>query len=82
MTTTLAPTPTRAYAATAADAPLTPFAFERRAPGPQDVAMDILYCGVCHSDLHTPRATNGATPCTRACPDTRSSAASRRSAIW
>ena len=55
MTTTLAPTPTRAYAATAADAPLTPFAFERRAPGPQDVAMDILYCGVCHSDLHTAR---------------------------
>ncbi|MEJ2801889.1 NAD(P)-dependent alcohol dehydrogenase [Comamonadaceae bacterium PP-2] len=55
MTTSLAPTPTRAYAATAADAPLTPFAFERRAPGPQDVAMDILYCGVCHSDLHTAR---------------------------
>ncbi len=43
------------YAALAADLPLAPFAFERREPGPQDVRIEILYCGVCHSDLHTAR---------------------------
>ncbi len=43
------------YAARSADLPLAPFAFERREPGPQDVRIDILYCGVCHSDLHTAR---------------------------
>ena len=36
-------------------APLAPFSFERRDPGPHDVAIDILFCGVCHSDLHTVR---------------------------
>ncbi|MDO7952423.1 NAD(P)-dependent alcohol dehydrogenase [Xanthomonas euvesicatoria pv. eucalypti] len=44
-----------AYAAQAADQPLAPFVFERRAPGPNDVQIDIAYCGVCHSDLHTAR---------------------------
>ena len=34
---------------------LAPFAFERRALRPNDVAMEILYCGVCHSDLHLAR---------------------------
>ncbi|AEG91315.1 NAD(P)-dependent alcohol dehydrogenase [Ramlibacter tataouinensis] len=43
------------YAATSPTTPLGPFTFERRAPGPDDVALDILYCGVCHSDLHTVR---------------------------
>ena len=43
------------YAALASDQPLTPYAFERRATGPQDVSIEILYCGVCHSDLHTAR---------------------------
>ena len=43
------------YAARSADLPLAPFAFERRTPGPHDVRIDILYCGVCHSDLHTVR---------------------------
>ncbi len=43
------------YAARSADQPLAPFAFERRTPGPHDVRIDILYCGVCHSDLHTAR---------------------------
>lgn len=38
-----------------AGTPLGPFTFERRVPGAQDVALDILYCGVCHSDLHTAR---------------------------
>ncbi|MEX1660192.1 NAD(P)-dependent alcohol dehydrogenase [Thioclava sp. 15-R06ZXC-3] len=44
-----------AYAATAADADLTPFAIDRRALRPDDVAIDIDFCGVCHSDLHTAR---------------------------
>jgi uncharacterized zinc-type alcohol dehydrogenase-like protein len=43
------------YAATAADQALAPFTFDRRDPGPKDVAIEILYCGVCHSDLHTVR---------------------------
>ena len=43
------------YAATSPSTPLAPFSFERRSPGSQDVALDILYCGVCHSDLHTAR---------------------------
>jgi uncharacterized zinc-type alcohol dehydrogenase-like protein len=48
-------TKTAAYAAQAADKPLAPHAIERRAPGAHDIAIDILYCGVCHSDLHTAR---------------------------
>ena len=43
------------YAAQTATAPLDAFAFERREPGPGDVQIEILYCGVCHSDLHTAR---------------------------
>jgi uncharacterized zinc-type alcohol dehydrogenase-like protein len=43
------------YATEAADRPLQPFHFERRALRPGDVAIDILYCGVCHSDIHTAR---------------------------
>jgi uncharacterized zinc-type alcohol dehydrogenase-like protein len=43
------------YAAQSATTPLAPFSFERREPGPRDVAIDILHCGVCHSDLHTAR---------------------------
>lgn len=40
------------YAAADSTAPLTPYQFERRDPGPHDIQMEILYCGVCHSDLH------------------------------
>lgn len=47
--------PTRGYAALSPKDALAPFSFERRDPGPQDVQIDILYCGVCHSDLHTAR---------------------------
>ncbi|RKP55819.1 NAD(P)-dependent alcohol dehydrogenase [Pararobbsia silviterrae] len=47
---------TQAYAAQTAKTPLAPFTIERRAVGPNDVEIDILYCGVCHSDLHTARA--------------------------
>ncbi|MEE9653705.1 NAD(P)-dependent alcohol dehydrogenase [Kluyvera ascorbata] len=43
------------YAATNPSAPLAPFTFERREPRPDDVVIDILYCGVCHSDLHQAR---------------------------
>jgi uncharacterized zinc-type alcohol dehydrogenase-like protein len=46
---------TPAYAAPAAKARLGPFLIERRAPGPRDVLIDILYCGVCHSDVHQAR---------------------------
>ena len=46
---------TRAYAAGSAGAPLAPYTFERREPGPHDVLIDILYCGVCHSDIHQVR---------------------------
>ena len=60
---TQAPTPARAqafgYAAQSATTPLAPYAFERRMPGALDVAMDILHCGVCHSDLHTARGEWG-----------------------
>ena len=44
------------YAAQSADTPLAPFTFERRALRANDVAIDIEYCGVCHSDLHTARS--------------------------
>lgn len=43
---------TKAYAAQSATSPLGPYSFERREVGPHDVRIDILYCGVCHSDLH------------------------------
>ena len=43
------------YAAFAADKPLAPFTFNRRQLRPDDVAIEILYCGVCHSDLHFAR---------------------------
>jgi uncharacterized zinc-type alcohol dehydrogenase-like protein len=46
---------TLAYAASSPTTPLAPFDFARRDPGPTDVHIDILYCGVCHSDLHTAR---------------------------
>ena len=45
-------TATKAYAAQTNTSPLAPWNFERREPKPHDVQFDILYCGVCHSDLH------------------------------
>jgi uncharacterized zinc-type alcohol dehydrogenase-like protein len=48
-------TKTAAWAAPAAGKPLAPFAIERREPGPHDVEIDILFCGVCHSDIHQAR---------------------------
>ena len=45
----------KAFGATAAEAPLDQLSINRRTPTPHDVEIDILYCGVCHSDLHTVR---------------------------
>lgn len=52
--------PTRAFAAQAANIPLAPFEIPRREPGPNDVEIDIAFCGVCHSDLHQVRDEWGA----------------------
>ncbi len=46
---------TNSYAAQSATTPLAPFAIQRRDPGPHDVQIDILYCGVCHTDVHIAR---------------------------
>ncbi len=57
---------TKGYAAHAGHDPLKPFSFERRDPLPDDVQIDVLYCGVCHSDIHTARNEWGGTtkyPC-------------------
>ena len=47
---------TKAYGAHASNKPLEAMDIERRQPGPHDVQIDIAYCGVCHSDLHTVRS--------------------------
>jgi alcohol dehydrogenase (NADP+) len=46
---------TQGYVAHNADTPLVPFSFERREPLANDVQIEILYCGVCHSDIHQVR---------------------------
>lgn len=43
------------YASSDETTPLAPFSFARRDPGPSDVVIEILFCGVCHSDIHTAR---------------------------
>ncbi|MEL5849164.1 MAG: NAD(P)-dependent alcohol dehydrogenase [Candidatus Igneacidithiobacillus chanchocoensis] len=48
-------TQVKAYAAQNAQSPLAPLTIERRDLHPDDVQIQILYCGVCHSDLHTAR---------------------------
>src|SRR5450631_2517563 len=45
----------KAFAAQSPTSALAPFAVQRRSPRPQDVQIQILYCGVCHSDLHQTR---------------------------
>ena len=59
MTTETIPTRVRAYAAFDATSPLAPFEIERRALKPHDIQIDILYSGVCHSDLHQARSEWG-----------------------
>ena len=54
---------TRAYAATSKTSPLAPLIIDRREPGPNDVLIEILFCGICHSDIHQVRDEwSGATP--------------------
>ncbi|MFD0975568.1 NAD(P)-dependent alcohol dehydrogenase [Salinimicrobium gaetbulicola] len=55
----------KAYAAHAAEKDLEPFTIDRREPGPEDVEIEILFCGICHSDIHTARNEWGGTtyPC-------------------
>ena len=47
--------PTRGYATKGPTSILEPFSFERREPGPHDVLIEILFCGICHSDIHQAR---------------------------
>ncbi len=48
-------TKARAYAAQSATSGLGPHGISRREPGPSDVAIEILFCGICHSDVHQVR---------------------------
>jgi len=52
--------PAKGIAAFSATTPLAPYAFERRKPKAHDVVIDIQYCGICHSDIHTVRSEWGA----------------------
>lgn len=54
-----------AYAGFSAESPLAPHSITRRGTGPTDVAIEILHCGVCHSDIHTVRSEWG--PATYPC---------------
>jgi len=45
----------KGYAVSSAKSPLAPWTFERRAPGANDILLDILYCGICHTDIHQTR---------------------------
>jgi uncharacterized zinc-type alcohol dehydrogenase-like protein len=56
---------TQAYAVQSADSPFAPFSFTRRDVLPRDVKIDILFCGICHSDIHIARNEWGGTiyPC-------------------
>lgn len=47
--------PAKAFAARSATSGLGPFTIQRRTPRAQDVQIDVLYCGICHSDLHQVR---------------------------
>lgn len=52
---------TKAFAAESATSPLAEWSLDRRDPKPHDVAIEILFCGVCHSDLHSARNEWGGT---------------------
>ena len=47
--------PSKGYAAHDSKSSLAPFTFTRRDPGATEIAIEVLYCGVCHSDLHMAR---------------------------
>jgi uncharacterized zinc-type alcohol dehydrogenase-like protein len=57
--------PVKAYAAPSATQPLEAYKFDRRDPRPDDVVIQIAFCGICHSDIHTARSEWGPTmyPC-------------------
>jgi uncharacterized zinc-type alcohol dehydrogenase-like protein len=57
----------KAYAAASAKSPLAPMTIQRRDPGENDVQIEILFCGICHSDLHTVRSEWSATPTVYPC---------------
>lgn len=54
--------PVKAYAALDSQSPLVPFDINRRSLGPLDVEIEILYCGVCHTDIHYARNDLGLSP--------------------
>lgn len=73
--------PTQSYAAFSPTTPLAPHSFERRELRADDVLIDIMYCGVYHSDLHTARNDWGFThTLIRLWSDTKSSDALPKSA--
>lgn len=53
---------TKSIAAFSATTPLAPYSFERRSPTEHDVAIDIKFCGICHSDIHQARSEWGQSP--------------------
>jgi uncharacterized zinc-type alcohol dehydrogenase-like protein len=55
----------KAYAAQSPSSPLQPYQFERRSPAANDVVIEIAFCGICHSDIHTARGEWG--PATYPC---------------
>jgi len=57
-----APTTAKAVGAPSATAALEPLSIERRAIGPDDVRIDIKFCGICHSDIHFARGEWGEIP--------------------
>jgi alcohol dehydrogenase (NADP+) len=57
----------KAYAADSAESPLTPTMIPRRDPGENDVQIEILFCGICHSDLHQVRNEWSAMPTVYPC---------------
>lgn len=57
----------KAYAATGPESPLSPTTIRRRVPGNDDVQIEILYCGICHSDLHQVRNEWSAMPTVYPC---------------
>ena len=61
------------YAAKHSFSRLKPFEFEREEPAANEVQIEVLFCGVCHSDIHQVKS-DGPTPSIPACPGTRSSA--------
>ncbi|MFD7735105.1 NAD(P)-dependent alcohol dehydrogenase [Kitasatospora phosalacinea] len=54
--------PAHAYGATSATSPLEPITIKHRALGPNDVLIDVKFCGICHSDIHTVRGEWGPQP--------------------